>query len=60
MTQALRNTVVVFLFALVVDVSLRGRTSMHVTIPAVLGVLAGVLTYARDRRRLHPSSAPEA
>jgi hypothetical protein len=50
----------IFLIALVVEVLLRGRSPMHLTIPAVVGVLAGALTYARDRGRVHPAGAPEA
>jgi hypothetical protein len=60
MSQAPRNAVMVFLIALVVEVLLRGRSPMHLTIPAVVGALAGALTYARDRWRVHPSGAPEA
>jgi hypothetical protein len=60
MGPVLRNAVVVFLFALAADALLRGRAPVHVMVPAVLGVLAGAMTYVHHRAPLQPSGAHDA
>jgi len=59
MSPTLRNAVGTFLVAMAVDVSLRGRSPIHLEIAAVLGVIAGGVTYLGERRRVHPGGAPQ-